>query len=171
MRKFRVPVIFLGVVTLLLACNLAQQVPASSVLEPSVTPAGARFTPRQLPPSITPLFGAPAATPIPNQTPPVGVQTAPTTIAGVATPVGTPGTVTVTIPTGQIGDFISYTFSNIILPIVNLGIGMIASSATYLWQQAGALGGWIGQVGCCLVPGLGAVYYVLRGRRRFRRRR
>lgn len=154
----------------MLACNLAQHVPAS-VLQPSATPASARFTPRQLPPSITPLFGAPARTAVPGQTQPFGAQSASTSIAGVATPVGTPGTVTVTIPTGQIGDFVSYVFGNIILPILNLAVGMIASSASYLWQQAGALGGWIGQVGCCLVPGLGAVYYILRGRRRFRRRR
>jgi hypothetical protein len=92
-------------------------------------------------------------------------------IAGAATPVRTPGNVTVTIPTGQIGDFVSYVFSNILIPVLNLGVGMIASSATYLWQQAGALGGWIGQVGCCIVPALGALFYILGGRRRFRRRR
>ena len=169
MRKLTIPIILVCVSLILLACNLAQRVPASSVLQPSATPAGARVTPRQLPPSITPLFGAPAATAIPGQT--LGAQSASTSIAGVATPVGTPGTVTVTIPTGQIGDFVGYVFGNIVVPVLNLAVGMVASSATYLWQQAGALGGWIGQVGCCIVPGLGAVYYVLRGRGRFRRRR
>ncbi|HLU12232.1 MAG TPA: hypothetical protein VK003_21320 [Oceanobacillus sp.] len=155
---------------MLLACNLAQQVPASSVLQPTATPGGARFTPRSLPPSITPLFGAPVATTAPGQTPVTG-QSASTPVVVAGTPVRTPGTVTVTIPTGQISDFVSYVFNNIAVPVLNLAVGMIASSATYLWQQAGMLGGWIGQVGCCIVPALGALFYVFGGRRRFRRRR
>jgi hypothetical protein len=171
MKKYRLTVILLCLPLLMLACNLAQRVPASSVLQPTVTPAGARFTPRQLPPSITPLFGAPARTAVPGQTLPFGAQSASTAIPGVATPAQTPGTVTVTIPTGQIGDFLGYVFGNIVVPVLNVAVGMVTSSASYLWQQAGALGGWVGQVGCCIVPAFAVLIYFLRGGRRFRRRR
>jgi hypothetical protein len=76
----------------------------------------------------------------------------------------------VSIPTGQITDFLSYAMQNIILPVINLAVGMVASSATYLWQLAAARGGWIGQVGCCIVPIIVIVLYLLRGRSRGRRR-
>jgi hypothetical protein len=170
MKRHILIVILVAVPLLMLACNLVQRVPAS-VLQPTATSANLRFTPRQLPPSITPLFGAPTRTPVPGQTLTFGAQSASTTVPSAATPVQTPGTVTVTIPTGQIGDFLSYAWSNIVVPVLNLGVGMVASSASYLWQQAGALGGWIGQVGCCLVPIIGLAAYIFRGRRRFRRRR
>jgi hypothetical protein len=160
MRKLGFLFFLVALAGLMLACNLARQVPITS-LPPSPTPGGVRVTPQILP-SITPLFGAQGATPV------VGSQLSVT--LGVTLPprVSTPGTVTVTIPAGQIGDFLSYVFNNIILPILNIGVNMIGSSATYLWQLAGAQGGWIGQVGCCIVPVLVLIAIVLRGGRRRR---
>jgi hypothetical protein len=177
MKKYALFLLLISAV--MLACNLVQRVPASS-LQPTPTSAGLRATPQQLPPSITPLFGgAPAAAtqpPVGGQTAPLGAQTDTTPAPGVqifvtpgATPLQTPGTVTVTIPTGQIGDFITYMFDNILIPILNIGVNFIAQSVGYLWQLAGVQGGWVGQVGCCLVPAFVLVIYVLRGGR-FRRR-
>lgn len=160
MRKYRHIVFLLALTVMLLACNLARQIEVTT-LPPTPTPGGVRITPQALP-SITPMFGAQAATPA------VGTQLGVTLGVTLPPPASTPGLVTVTIPTGQIGDFFTYVFNNIILPIVNIGVNMIGSSATYLWQLAGAQGGWIGQVGCCIVPVLVLLAIVLRGRRRRR---
>ena len=161
MRRYGFFFLLLGLAGLLLACNLAQQVPVTA-LPPTPTAGGVRVTPQVLP-SITPLFGgAQASTPV------IGIQ--PGVTLGVTLPPRTPGSVTVTIPTGQIGDFFSYVFNNILLPILTIGVNMIGSSATYLWQLAGAQGGWIGQVGCCVVPLLVLLVIVVRGGRRSRGR-
>jgi hypothetical protein len=171
MKKTRLLILLLGFSALLLACNLARQVP-NAALQPTVTPGGPRPTAESLQPSITPLFGGSAATSVPGSDSSIGAQTAGTPILGVTlapSAVRTPGTVTVSIPTGQIGDFLGYALQNIILPVLNLAIGMVASSATYLWQLAASRGGWIGQVGCCIVPIVVIVLYLLRGGRRRRR--
>ena len=175
MKNPRLLLLLLGFAMLLLACNLARQVP-SAALQPSATPGGSRATSAPLRPSITPLFGGSVATAVPGSNSSLGAQTAGTPVLGVTLgvtlPPGTartPGTVTVQIPTGQIGDFLGYVTQNIVLPVINLAVGMIASSATYLWQLAAQRGGWIAQVGCCIAPIVVIVIYILRGGRRRRR--
>ncbi len=168
MRKYGSLLLLAGLALLMLACNLGQRIPAAT-LQPTSVPAGVRATPRVIP-SITPLFGGSVATAVPGGATPVfGAQTG-GTLGVTLAPRSTPGSVTVTIPTGQIGNFLSYVVNNIILPIANIAINMIGSSATYLWQMAGAQGGWIGQVGCCIVPLVVLLVVVVRGGRRGRRR-
>jgi hypothetical protein len=157
MRKYGHILILFCFTVMLLACNLARQIQVTPVPTPT---SGGRFVQPTALPSITPIIGAPQATLVP------GAQLGVT--LGVTLPPSTPGTVTVTIPTGQIGDFFSYVFNNIVLPILNIGVNMIGSSATYLWQLAGAQGGWIAQVGCCIVPLLVLIAIIFRGGRRRR---
>jgi hypothetical protein len=177
MKNRRLLLILLGFSMLLLACNLGRQVPSSVALQPTATPGGSRATSIPLLPSITPLFGGSVATAVPGSSSSIGAQTVGTPGLGVTLGVTlapgvvrTPGTVTVSIPTGQITDFLGYVVQNIILPVLNLAVGMVASSATYLWQLAAQRGGWIAQVGCCIAPIVVIVLYLLRGGRRRRGR-
>lgn len=168
MKNFRLALILCCFSLLMLACNLARQAPGVA-LQPT-TNSSIRATAVPPRPSITPLFGAVVATPTAGGVI-IGAQVASTPVLGVtlAPPQGTPGAVTVTIPTGQINNFLSYLMQNIIVPIVNLVVGMVSSSVTYLWQMAGLQGGWVAQVGCCIVPIIVGIVYLLRGGGRRRR--
>lgn len=171
---------------LLAACNLGDS--GAGRLQPTATGFGgvsvsSRATAVQIP-SITPLFfgssnatrvpftggsigssalqtqTAVALNPITASTPAFGAQQA----AGTPAPVATrPGSVTVTIPTGQI----AATANNIFGIIFEFLGGTIST----FWTQAGQAGGFTGQVLCCLLPGIAGVIYLLnRIRRPFRRR-
>lgn len=127
--------------------------------------------PEPLPPSVTPLFSGPPRTSVPygivvpgpnaqSTLPPFSGGTAATPAVGPvtgtppasdATPAQTPGAVTVTIPTDQIGQVIS-SISNTLLAFVTGG-------ATQLWALAGQQGGWIGQLACCVLPALLALLF------------
>lgn len=173
MKNYRYLLLLIGLSVFMLACNLARQVPGVT-LQPTATRGGAQATPQSIRPSITPLFGGGVvvATATPGGVV-IGGQTAGTPVLGVTLPPSTtrtPGTVTVSIPTGQISDFISYVFQNILVPVLNLAVGMITSSTTYLWQMAGAQGGWTAQIACCILPIILALVYLLGGRRRRRGR-
>jgi hypothetical protein len=175
MKKYTFILMLLCLSITVVACNLAQEVPVSPLPPATFTSSAPLATPRQLPPSLTPLFGAPGSTPVPTiaRTDPFSAQSASTPIPGVTIAVTiaqTPGTVTVAVPTGQIGDFISHTFNNIIVPIVNVIIDFFTNTVGYLWQLAGSQGGFLAQFICCILPGIVAVIYIWR-RRPFRGRR
>jgi hypothetical protein len=176
----------------LAACNLVLA-PAPTP-QPDVTGVPAGFsTPRPIPPSITPLpipgAGAPeaggaqiaaaataaAATAGAAGSPfgaftvttvePGGVVIQPATVA--ITPVVVPGTsgdVTVTIPTGEISNIFTATWNTVCLPI----LGFVTQTATVMWTTVGLQSGWVGQLVCCLLPGL-IVIFALLGRLGFRR--
>lgn len=188
-RPARLLLILIGAAlsVLLAACNLGD--PGSGRLQPTPTSFGgvsisSRATPVQIP-SITPLFSGPPATrvpftggsigssalqtqtavamnPIAASTPAFGAQNVPGSTAPVATNI--PGSVTVTIPTGQIASTANNIFSII--------FEFLGGTISTLWAQAGQAGGFSGQVLCCLIPGIIAgIYLFNRVLRPFRRRR
>jgi hypothetical protein len=74
-----------------------------------------------------------------------------------------PGSVTVTIPVGQIAD----TTQNIFQVLLNAASTVLAT----LWNLAGRFGGQVGQVLLCIGPAFFLAGYVVSRNRRFRRRR
>ncbi|MFQ3565906.1 MAG: hypothetical protein SNJ59_02800 [Aggregatilineales bacterium] len=174
------------------ACNLVLA-PAPTP-QPAVTSVPAGFsTPRPIPPSITPLpipgagaldaggaqiaaAATAAAATARAAGSPFGAFTVTTVEAGgvviqpatlVITPVvvsGSSGDVTVTIPTGEISNIFTATWNTVCMPI----FGFVTQTATAMWTTVGLQSGWVGQLVCCLLPGL-IVIFALLGRLGFRR--
>ncbi len=82
-----------------------------------------------------------------------------------ATP-GPNGSVTFTIPTGQIQNVTNDFFTTVLSPLFTNFFSFVSQAATSMWALAGTQGGFMGQVLCCVVPIIILFAYITRRRRR-----
>ncbi len=103
-------------------------------------------------PTIAPQINFVTATP-----PPSFITATPFGNPVVATVV--PGSPTVPPPASNAADWF---INNVVLPVWNFLYTFVLDAVGTLWNFAGARGGLIAQVACCIIPGILAVLGVIR---------
>jgi hypothetical protein len=125
-------------------------------------------------PITIPLFGNPVAqqgglvvTSVSR--PGVIVTTTPAVIVSVSTVQPNSVIAVPTIPPGAGGAVVDV-INTLFVPLINILVSFGVGTAQSAWTFAGQQGGLIGQALCCIVLPLGALWYFVNRRRRYRRR-
>ncbi|MCC6802792.1 MAG: hypothetical protein IT319_07905 [Anaerolineae bacterium] len=135
---------FLILLLLLAGCNLES---FDAVTPPPTATAYVAPTPYRGPTAIVAptLIGSGSNT---------GAQTVPGTPVTVIQPTAAPTQQTIPIPQAPAGsqNVIEAFFDNLVIPLISFVYSFVTEGAATLWLFAGAQGGALAQLLCCLVP-------------------